>query len=260
MNLSALATNGTLAVIVLMSALWLVARLQKKADIVDLGWALALGLLGVFYALAGSGEISRRVTLGAIVGLWSLRLSLHLLFDRVLKAREDGRYETLRAQWGKSAWQKLFIFFHAQGFLAVVLAMPFLLIASPPLRPFSGWDIAAVMLFGVCIVGESIADRQLKIFRGSPGNRGKTCRVGLWRYSRHPNYFFEWLYWWVFVLLSFGAPAWWLTPIVPLTMLYLIVKVTGIPATEAQALRSRGDDYREYQRTTSALIPWFPKR
>ena len=91
------------------------------------------------------------------------------------------------------------------------------------------------------------------------GDNEQTCREGWWRYSRHPNYFFEWLHWWSYVALAVGASYWWLTLLSPAVMLYFLVCVTGIPPTEAQALASRGEDYRQYQRTTSVFIPWFPK-
>ena len=105
-----------------------------------------------------------------------------------------------------------------------------------------------------------LADRRLAHFRGRPGNRGKTCREGWWHYSRHPNYFFEWLHWWSYMALAAGAPYGWVALLAPTAMFYLLFRVTGIPPTEAQALASRGDDYREYQRTTSVFFPWFPKR
>ena len=104
------------------------------------------------------------------------------------------------------------------------------------------------------------ADAQLHRFKQDPANKGKTCQVGLWHYSRHPNFFFEWLIWVSYALYAMGSPsgAWgWLSPAL---MLYFVTKVTGIPATEAQALRSRGDEYRKYQQTTSAFFPWPPKK
>jgi steroid 5-alpha reductase family enzyme len=109
------------------------------------------------------------------------------------------------------------------------------------------------------IVGESIADAQLAKWRKNPANKGRTCRAGLWNYSRHPNYFFEWLHWWFYVPLTITLPFGWLSLALPALMLYFLLRVTGIPYTEMQAIKSRGDDYREYQRTTSAFIPWFPK-
>ena len=138
-------------------------------------------------------------------------------------------------------------------------ALPFLLMAanpSPTLHPVQWFGVA---LFVVAKFGETTADRQLARFRADPANKGTTCRQGLWRYSRHPNYFFEWLVWCAFAALAWPAPhgAWAL--VMPALMYVLVTRVSGIPYTEAQALRSRGEDYRRYQRTTSALIPWFPK-
>ena len=110
----------------------------------------------------------------------------------------------------------------------------------------------------MALAGESAADRQLEAFRRDPANRGKTCRVGLWRVSRHPNYFFEWLVWVAYFVFALASPWGWVTIYCPALMLFFLFRVTGIPATEAQALKSRGEDYRQYQRTTSAFFPWFP--
>jgi steroid 5-alpha reductase family enzyme len=104
-----------------------------------------------------------------------------------------------------------------------------------------------------------VADSQLQSFKSNPANRSATCRVGLWRYSRHPNYFFEWLIWVAFAVFAMGSPYGYVAAFAPLLMLFFLFRVTGIPATEAQALRSKGDDYRQYQRTTSAFVPWFPR-
>ena len=105
----------------------------------------------------------------------------------------------------------------------------------------------------------SLADRQLSAFKADPANRGRTCRQGLWRWSRHPNYFFEWVHWLAYVPLAWGSSWWPATLLAPAIMLYLVTKVTGIPPTEAQSLRSRGEDYADYQRTTSAFFPWPPR-
>ena len=120
-------------------------------------------------------------------------------------------------------------------------------------------DGLGVAIWAIGVAGEAVADAQLARFRADPGHRGRTCRAGLWRYSRHPNYFFEWLTWWAYVAIAWGAPHGWVALFGPAVMLLFLFKVTGIPYTEAQALRSRGDDYRAYQRTTSAFVPWFPR-
>ena len=107
--------------------------------------------------------------------------------------------------------------------------------------------------------GEGVADAQLERFRSDPAQRGKTCRSGWWRYSRHPNYFFEWIIWLAFVPMAWGSPRFAASLAGPALMFLFLTRVSGVPPAEAQALRSRGDDYRDYQRTTSAFFPWFPR-
>jgi steroid 5-alpha reductase family enzyme len=118
----------------------------------------------------------------------------------------------------------------------------------------------AVFVWCVAIGGESLADTQLARWRREPSNRGRTCRKGLWKCSRHPNYFFEWIHWWTYVILGATAAHGWVTLLGPALMLMFLYRVTGIPYTEAQALKSRGEDYRQYQKTVSAFFPWFPRK
>ena len=126
--------------------------------------------------------------------------------------------------------------------------------------PLGIWDILGTTVWLIAVGGESVADRQLARWRAQPDNRGKTCRAGLWRLSRHPNYFFEWIHWWAYVCLAIGTPWVWVALAGPVVMLLFLYKITGIPYTEARALASRGEDYARYQRTTSAFIPWFPEK
>jgi steroid 5-alpha reductase family enzyme len=153
----------------------------------------------------------------------------------------------------------MFWFYQAQGLLAVLLSLTVWTIASASRTGWSAWDLVAILLAAASLYGEALADRQLSAWRTDPANRGRTCRSGLWRFSRHPNYFFEWLAWCAFALLALPAPLGWLGLSAPLIMLLLLLKVTGVPPAEEQAVRSRGDDYRAYQRSTSAFFPWFPK-
>jgi steroid 5-alpha reductase family enzyme len=115
-------------------------------------------------------------------------------------------------------------------------------------------------LWLLAMLGESAADAQLNRFRSDPANKGKTCRVGLWNYSRHPNYFCEWLVWVAYFIYALGSPGGWMAVYAPALMYLFLTKVTGIKATEEHAVRSRGEDYREYQRTTNAFFPWFVRR
>ncbi len=242
-----------------MAALWLVQRARRDAGVVDVGWTVGLGLLAILYAVVSGGDPLRRALVAVMAGGWSLRLAWHLLADRIIGKPEDGRYQALRAGWGERAQARFFLFFQVQAVVAVALSLPFL-VAMRGGGALGVAGLAGVAVWVVAVLGEALADAQLARFRADPANRGTTCRAGLWRASRHPNYFFEWLHWWSYVLLAAGSPAWWLALIGPTFMLYFLLKVTGIPATEAHALASRGDEYRDYQRTTSAFIPWLPKR
>lgn len=244
---------------VLMAVLHLVSVRVRNANWVDVGWAASLLGLILGFAASGTGAFEQRLLLGAVGGAWALRLTLHLLLDRAFGEPEDGRYAYLRAHFGTRANLHFVWFFQAQAVLAVGLSVPFLLWAHSDVAGVTPWQWAGVVLFVAAKTGETIADRQLAAWRREPANRGKTCRSGMWRYSRHPNYFCEWLIWcafaWIATPAPFGVWAW----IAPAVMFVLITRVTGIPYTEMQAVRSRGDDYRAYQRTTSAFFPWPPR-
>ncbi len=242
-----------------MSILWTVQWIRRDAGIVDVGWAAGVGLLALFFAATAQAPMSRRIFVAVLAGLWSFRLAGYILVNRVLGKPEDGRYGALRQNWGRKAPLFFFLFFQAQGLLALLFALPMLIAMHAPRESLGVLDWTAAALWLVAIVGETLADWQLANFRADPSNRGRTCRAGLWRFSRHPNYFFEWLHWWTYVLIGIAAPHGWVTLLAPALMLYFLFKVTGIPATEAQAVASRGDDYRDYQRTTSPFVPWPPR-
>ena len=249
---------GLAVMAVAMTALWLLQRRTGNAGIVDVGWSAGVGIVGVLAAALGAGWAPRRLLAGLMIALWSLRLAVYIL-RRVVGEPEDGRYTRLREEWGAAFQRRAFFFFQAQAVLAALFAVPVWVAANDP-RP--GWGVreaATAAIWLVAVAGESLADRQLARFRADAANRGRTCTAGLWRYSRHPNYFFEWLHWWSYVLLAVGSPWWALTLVGPALMLFFLLKVTGIPATEARALLSRAD-YAEYRRTTSAFVPWFARR
>jgi steroid 5-alpha reductase family enzyme len=257
-ELAHLSAIGAAVTLTLMLALWALHVQIRNAGVVDVGWAAGIGMLAVLYALYGSGDPSRRALAGILGGVWSLRLTLHLA-RRVGSEPEDGRYREMRIRWRTNVTAKFLAFFLLQGALDVFLAVPFLVASVDPRRGIGAFEIAGVALWLVSIWGESLADSQLRRFKAEPSNRGRVCRTGLWNHSRHPNYFFEWLVWCAFALFALGSPHGWVAIACPALMLYFLLRVTGIPATEQHALTSRGEEYREYQRSTSAFVPWRRK-
>lgn len=249
---------AAVGVVTLMTVVYCIQRLTRNAGYVDVAWAAGIGVVSLSFAAWSAAPLPRRIAVAVIVAAWSVRLTSYL-FVRVRGEEEDGRYTQLRESWGDSFQWKLFLFYQIQAMAVLLFALaPWLALQAH--RPaLDIWDMAGVLIAAVGLGGTALADLQLSRFRSQGGNRGKTCEAGLWRYSRHPNYFFEWLHWWGFTLIAVGGPFWWLAPITPLALLYTLLYKTGIPATEAQAVASRGDNYRQYQRTTSAFVPWFRK-
>jgi steroid 5-alpha reductase family enzyme len=225
---------------ILMVILWLIQIAAHDAGVVDVGWSGTIGLLALYYVTPSTSLASRTFLVTALAGIWSFRLAIHLLRDRVIGKPEDGRYQRLRQRFGRQAQLFFFAFFQVQAILAWLFSIPVWIAMHRP-GNFDFWDFAGLLVWIVSITGESVADAQLARFRADGSNRGKTCRKGLWNYSRHPNYFFEWLHWWVYVLIGWQADWGWVTLFAPMLMLFFLFKVTGIPATEAQALASRGD-------------------
>lgn len=237
---------------------WAWQRAHRNAGIVDVIWATSVGIGAVVIAALGDGALLPRITLAVLGGAWGLRLALHLA-RRVFGESEDGRYAHLRSLWGQSD-AKWLAFFQAQALLAVLFALPFLGAARNSREEVGVTWAIAVAWWLACVAGETIADRQLARWRSDPAHRAKVCRAGLWRYSRHPNYFFEWLHWFAYVWLAVGSPWFAVSLAGPVVMYVFLRWISGIPYTEAQALRQRGEDYREYQRTTPMLIPWFRRK
>jgi steroid 5-alpha reductase family enzyme len=250
---------GAALVILMMFVLWLIHLGIGNASIVDPGWALGLPLLAVTYAVLGSGYVWRRWLLAGMAAVWGLRLGSHLL-RRIVGKPEEGRYQELRRQWKNHLALKFFLFFEFQALLDLLLSLPFLLAALNPEHALLPLEFAGTAVWLVALAGEAVADAQLAAFKRDPSSHGQVCQRGLWNYSRHPNYFFEWLIWVAWALFALASPYGWIAIVCPLLMFYFLFRVTGIPATEAQALRSKGEAYRRYQQTTSAFVPWFRRQ
>ncbi len=241
----------------MMALLWFRQRATGNATAVDVAWALGIAAETALLAWKSDGDFTRRCAIAGLVGVWAIRLAAHLFVNRVLSGVEDGRYARFRREWSQSAFFGLYM---AQAALVFLLPLTFLGALRNP-SPFpTALDLLGLGLWAAALLGESLADRQLERFRARVENRGRTCRAGLWRFSRHPNYFFEWLLWCAYIPLSIGSGSFLISLAGPALLLFLLLKVSGVPPTEAQALASRGDDYRAYQKTTSVFVPWFPKR
>ena len=249
------------ALCVAFGLLYLLARRVDNYGIVDIAWSYAFGALAAFYVLAGTGWPVRRALLGAMVSLWSARLGTHLAI-RVIGHHpvEDGRYRQLRQDWSANFTSKMAWFFQMQAVSVVVLAAGFLAVSLNPAPALHPLEIAGAVLWLLAISGEALADAQLAAFKRHTANKGLVCDVGLWRYSRHPNYFSEWMVWVAYAVFALASPWGWVGILGPVSILYLLLRVTGIPMTEEQSIRSRGDAYRRYQQTTSAFVPWFPRK
>lgn len=251
---------GTLIAFVLFALTWLLSLKLDNFSFVDVTWSYALALLAPVYAWLGGGFTQRKLIALTMALLWSLRLGTYLFF-RVKRhhPHEDVRYAVLRQNWKAQLARNFFFFFQAQAVLIVLLSVPVLLACLNPAPQLGIVEWIGFIVWLVGIGGEALSDAQMQRFKADPSSKGKVCQVGLWRYSRHPNYFFESVVWWGFWLFACGSPWGWATIYAPAMILYFLLRVTGIPLTEECAVKSKGDAYRDYQRTTSAFVPWWPK-
>jgi steroid 5-alpha reductase family enzyme len=246
---------------VIFTIAWALARRWDNYSIVDAVWAYGIGVTGILWLLAcGVGSLKVWVAM-ALLGTWSLRLGSHL-HRRIRRAHpeQDARYGKLREVWSGRVASAFFWFFQGQAVSVVLLALPFLMIAADRNSSWGIWETIGLIVTLVGIGGESLADSQMSRFKqGNPDAR-EVCRLGLWRYSRHPNYFFESVIWTGFYVYACGSEWGWATFHAPAIITFLLLKVTGIPPTEASAVRRKGDAYRRYQEATSAFVPWPPKK
>jgi steroid 5-alpha reductase family enzyme len=258
---TALVLVGLASLCALFALLYLLSRRLDNYGFVDIAWSYAFGALAAFYALLGPGWPVRRALIAAMAVVWSARLGTHLAI-RVIghHPEEDGRYKQLRLDWAANFVAKMAWFFQMQAASVVLLGVAFLVACLNPAPALHPLEIAGAILWLVAISGEALADAQLAAFKRQPASKGRVCDVGLWHYSRHPNYFFEWLIWVAYFVFALASPWGWIAIVGPASILWLLLRVTGIPMTEEQSVRSRGDAYRRYQKTTSAFVPWFPKK
>ncbi len=255
-----------------MTALWWLRRPMRNAGLVDFGWPCGLVLVAAYFFLAGDGWLWRRVVLGGMYTFCGLRFILGWA-ARTARDGEDRRYGYWRRSWqeGKgflgvrSIDFNFLVFYHAQTFATLlVLAAPLGLGSTNPTPYFHLLEWAAILLWLTSFSLENVADYQLDSFRRSPEGGSGVCRVGLWAYSRHPNYFFEWLLWVAYALYAWPSAGGWADHAFLLaavaTAYGFLVYFTGVPLTERASLERRGEPYRRYQEEVSFFFPWFPRR
>ena len=244
---------------VVFAGLWLYCHRIGNAGHVDIAWAFSIGVGVIFAAVMLEGVVLRRVVVAVLGAAWAFRLAWHL-FKRIHGKAEDGRYAHMREHFGSKAPLAFFVFFQMQAIFVVLFLAP--MVAAMSLEGPLDWRLAVgVLIWLVAIGGEFLADRQLARFKSDPDNAGQVCKQGLWRYSRHPNYFFEWVHWFAYLVIggTLSTSIGYAALAGPVVMLLFLVFVTGIPYTEMRAVQSKGEAYRQYQRETSAFFPWFPK-
>jgi steroid 5-alpha reductase family enzyme len=234
---------------------WFVQLRTGNAALVDTFWALSFPGQCALYFLLVPGFAGRQLALLAVAALWGGRLGLYLL-TRTWGQAEDARYTALRHAWGAAHQWKMLRFYWFQGGFAFLLGTPFLLIQLNTTPHLAWMEWLGMAIMGVGIGGETLADKQLADFKSTPAHKGQLCDTGLWRYSRHPNYFFEWIIWVGLLVWALGSAYGYVAVIGPVMMYYFLTRVTGIAYTEAHMLRTRGQVFRNYQQRTSAFFPW----
>jgi steroid 5-alpha reductase family enzyme len=249
---------------ILMTIAWATQQRTGNSGWVDTIWTFAVGLTGAGSALwpiAGEAPYPRQWLVATLVAIWSLRLGAHIAI-RTAGVSDDPRYAAFAREWGVNSARRMFIFLQNQALGSIPLVFAIFVAARFPLATLRAQDYLGALILVAGIAGEALADAQLKRFREQPANKGRVCDAGLWRWSRHPNYFFEWFGWLAYpvIALSTDYPWGWATLLAPAFMHWILVYVTGIPPLEAQMLRSRGDRYREYQSRTSVFFPLPPQK
>jgi steroid 5-alpha reductase family enzyme len=248
-----------LVILTLMIVLWLVSLLLKNSSIVDIFWGTGFVIANwVYFALTPDGYPLRKWLLGILVTIWGLRLSIHIL-RRNWGKPEDFRYQAWRKEAGNKWWWKSFFqVFLLQGILMWIISTP-LLTAQRGAKPahFILFDILGVVLWGIGFFFESVGDYQLARFKADPANKGRVMDRGVWRFTRHPNYFGDSAQWWGYYLIAAWIGGWW-TIFSPILMTLLLLRVSGVALLE-KTLETR-PGYKEYIEKTSAFIPWFPRK
>jgi len=259
MNFLQIYTTAGLVILISMSLLWAFSLWIKDASIVDIFWGTGFVVTAwVYFALTPDGFGVRKWLVVGLATVWGLRLSIHI-FRRNHGKGEDFRYQAWRRQHGpRWGWRSFFQVFLLQGLLMWLISLPLLAAQVSPAPARLGlWDFLGMGLWAVGFFFEAAGDLQLARFKAEPSNRGKLLSTGVWRYTRHPNYFGDAAQWWAYFLFALAAGGWWAV-LSPALMNFLLVRVSGVAMLE-KSMKNNKPGYQEYIASTNAFIPWFPK-
>lgn len=250
--------GSALAVFIYMTVIFIIALVKKDNSVVDIAWGIGFILVALLtFFLEGGFEV-RHILVTALVVIWGMRLAAHI-FIRNRGRGEDFRYAQWRREWGK--WfllRSFFQIFMLQGLLMLIIAYPVMLVSYSQETGISFLDAAGFILWLLGFFFEAGGDYQLARFKRDPGNKGKIMKYGLWKYTRHPNYFGETAMWWGVFLIALSVWAGWTAIISPLLITVLLLKVSGVTMLEKKYVGNR--EFEEYARRTGAFFPWFPKK
>ena len=257
MNFLTLFLYSGIAILVMMVLLWLLSLVFKNASIVDIFWGIGFVIVTWLAFSLGAGYIPRKQLVAVLVTIWGLRLALHIGIRNWGKP-EDFRYAKWRQDNGSRWWWfSFFQVFLLQGVLMWIISAP-LIAAQTSGYPviITPLDVIGVVLWLIGMFFEALGDLQLMLFKANPANKGKLLTTGVWRFTRHPNYFGESALWWGYYIIALVSGSWW-TVFSPIIMTWLLLRVSGVAMLERTMKLKPG--YEEYMKSTSAFFPWFPK-
>ncbi|HUU38199.1 MAG TPA: DUF1295 domain-containing protein [Candidatus Desulfaltia sp.] len=249
---------AALAVFAYMTAVFLIALLLKDNSIVDIAWGLGFILVALTTLFLRPGFEARHVLITGLVVVWGLRLASHI-FLRNRGRGEDFRYAKWRQDWGRWVVPRSFLqIFMLQGVFMLIIASPIVLVNRSSEEGLIVLDGLGAFLWLTGFLFEAVGDHQLKRFKQKPESKGKIMTSGLWKYTRHPNYFGEAALWWGIFLIALSVRGGWAAVVSPLTISFLLLKVSGVRMLEKKY--AGNEEFGAYARRTSAFFPWFPKK
>jgi len=246
-----------LVILSYVTAVFIVALFLKDNSIIDIFWGLGFILITLVTLWLNPYIFTRKIILNIFILIWGLRLSLYI-FNRNKGKGEDFRYKNWRNTWKYFVIRSYLQVFILQGSIMFIVALPIVFVNSAEPAEISILDIIGIIIFCIGFIFETIGDQQLTHFKKNPDNKGKIITSGLWKYTRHPNYFGEALLWWGIAMMALSYPGSWFILLSPLTITFLLRYISGVPMLE-EKYKGR-EDFEAYKQKTSIFFPWFPKR